>query len=237
MPLTDKVILVTGGGQGQGSAIVAELARQGAKLGVHDHELSAAEEVVRQLPPKRAIALSGNLAVREDVQRMVDAIVEQFGRIDGLVTCALPINEAPSLPEITQEAWNEVAVTGLRGMFLTTQIVGQRLIEQRSGGIVYVAPTAEGWEHDWSANYAAARSAIVGFCRTIGKEFSRNDVRVNALMPPAKRVAVADLWSVYASRVPMGAMAEPADVAPIVAFLLSDESKYLTGQVIGLEWY
>lgn len=235
MKLTDKTALVTGVGRGLGRAIALALAHEGAVVAVTDTDANAAAEVAREIGSKdhRSLALPANVGYREEVERVFDDALANLGKLDILVTHTGIVREAP-LPDIAKKDWDEALRMNLKSAFLCTQMAYRNMRERQSGSIVHVAPV-EGWTNNWDSICCATRAGIAGLTRACAKEASRYNIRVNSVFPPTVKMTAEDLWKVYVARISLGCLAEQDDAAQVVAFLASDESKYITGQILGIE--
>jgi len=236
--LEGKVALVTGGGKEPGQKAALGLAFEGANLAILDSDGSKAEQIaqeIRERYDRKAIALEGDFSSSGEASRLVSEIVGKLGTIDILVTAEGVVREA-SFTQLTYEDFLEVLNRNLRSVFLTVQSVGRIMSEKQSGVIICLSPVG-GWQTDYCASYCAARGGLYGFVRTIAKEFTRYNIRVNAVMLPTLPFTDKDIWKTYSSRLPLGCLATSDDLPPLVAFLASEKSKYITGQVIGEPWY
>jgi len=240
MPLEGKVCLVTGAGRGIGRAVVARLAREGARAviacdvsseGFPELERSQDSVRVRQLDVTDAAAVA--LAVAE--------ISAELGCIDVLVNNA-GITRDALLQKMTDEQWAAVLAVNLTGVFFVTKAVAPGMMARRSGSIVNLASIVALDGNVGQSNYAASKGGVIALTRTWAREFARKgaQVRVNAVAPgfirtPMTEKIPRDILEGIVSRVPLGRMGEPEDVAGLVAFLAGEESSYITGQVIRVD--
>ena len=240
MPLEGKVCLVTGGGRGIGRAVVARLAREGARAviacdvsseGFPELERSQDSVRVRLLDVTDAAAVA--LAVAE--------ISAELGGIDVLVNNA-GITRDALLQKMTDEQWAAVLAANLTGVFFVTRAVAPGMMARRSGSIVNLASIVALDGNVGQSNYAASKGGVIALTRTWAREFARKgaQVRVNAVAPgfirtPMTEKIPRDILEGIVSRVPLGRMGEPEDVAGLVAFLAGEESSYITGQVIRVD--
>jgi 3-oxoacyl-[acyl-carrier protein] reductase len=240
MPLQGKVCLVTGAGRGIGRAVVARLAREGARAviacdvsseGFPELERSQDSVRVRQLDVTDAAAVA--LAVAE--------ISAELGCIDVLVNNA-GITRDALLQKMTDEQWAAVLAVNLTGVFFVTRAVAPGMMARRSGSIVNLASIVALDGNVGQSNYAASKGGVIALTRTWAREFARKgaQVRVNAVAPgfirtPMTEKIPRDILEGIVSRVPLGRMGEPEDVAGLVAFLAGEESSYITGQVIRVD--
>lgn len=238
-----RVCLVTGGSHGIGAGIAERLVSEGAHVVISALDPDAGDSTKRAL---RGRGRSGQQIefVRADVRRRADveAAVEYclrtFGRLDVTVASA-GVGLAASLFETTDEAWDEVIGTNLTGCFLTLQIAAKAMEKQRTGRIVLVASTNAFWMETNLGAYNASKAGVVALCRTAAMELAPKGVTVNAVAPGliATRMTLpvreqAGVRERYLSQIPMGTFGEPSDVAAAVAFLVSDDARWITGHVL-----
>lgn len=242
MSLTDKIALVTGGSRGIGRAIALELARQGARVAVNFVSQEAGAQAVAE-----AIRSAGGeaMTVRADVgdaaavETMVEAVTAQWHRIDILVNNA-GITRDTLLVRMTEDDWDAVLGTNLKGAFLCTRSVLRPMMRQRWGRVINLSSIVGVRGNPGQANYAAAKAGLIGFTKSIAKEVASRNITVNALAPgwiESDMVAAVpeNLRQEALNRIPAGRLGVPEDVAGVVAFLASDAASYVTGQLIGID--
>lgn len=240
MELSGKVALVTGGAQGIGKAIALLLARNGANVVVSDINLEKAREAADEIQGmgRRSFAIKANVADLKDVERMVEAIVEQFGRIDILVNNA-GITRDRLILRMTEEDWDAVLDVNLKGTFNCTKTVIRHMSKQKSGKIVSIASVTGEMGNAGQANYAASKAGVIGFTKTIAREFATRGINVNAIAPGYIQTPMTDAVPEKAKEelkrmIPMERLGQPEDVAQAVLFLVSESSSYITGQVLNV---
>jgi len=240
MNLSGKVILVTGGGRGIGKAITLKLASQGAIAVVNDIALPGAQSVVDEIKDKGGdgLAIVANVSSAADVARMMDAAIAAYGHIDILVNNA-GITRDHLLLRMTDSEWDDVLNIDLRSVFLCTRAVLKHMLKERKGRIVSIASIVGLMGNAGQANYAAAKAGIVGFTRSVAKEVASRGITANAVAPGfietdmVKSVPKEILEKIIA-QVPLGRLGKPSEVAGAVAYLVSEDGEYITGQVIDI---
>jgi 3-oxoacyl-[acyl-carrier protein] reductase len=238
--LSGKVALVTGAAQGIGKAIAMLLARNEADVVVSDINLEKAQETANEIQGmgRRSFAIKVNVADLKDVERMVETIVEQFGRIDILVNNA-GITRDRLILRMTEEDWDAVLDVNLKGTFNCTKAAIRYMSKQKSGKIVSIASVSGEMGNPGQANYAASKAGVIGFTKTIAREFAGRGINVNAIAPGYIQTPMTDAVPEKAKEelkrmIPMERLGKPEDVAQAVLFLVSENSSYITGQVLNV---
>jgi 3-oxoacyl-[acyl-carrier protein] reductase len=239
---TGKVALVTGGTRGIGRSILLALCREGADCVftyTKNHEL--AESLVKEIQETGRHAFCAPLDVRdsEGAKLLVERTKSEFGKIDVLVNNA-GITRDKSLMMMTRDDWSEVIDTDLTGVFNTTRACIITLLKQKGGSIVNISSVSGIHPLPGQVNYAAAKAGVIGFTKSLAKEVAPYNVRVNAVAPGfISSDMTAALDEKYRKRlgemIPAGRFGRPEEVAEVVLFLLSDEAKYITGEVIQID--
>ena len=240
MKLTGKVALVTGAAQGIGKAIALLLARNGADIVVSDINLEKAEETakeIRAMGPK-AMALKVDVSNLSDVERMVEGILEKLAKIDILVNNA-GITRDKLILRMTEEDWDAVLGVNLKGTFNCTKAVIRHMAKQRSGKIVNIASVVGEMGNAGQANYSASKAGVIGLTKTIAREYAQRGINVNAIAPGYIETPMTEALPEKAKEelkklIPMERLGKPEDVAEAVLFLVSEESSYITGQVLNV---
>ena len=240
MKLKGKVALVTGAAQGIGKAIALLLARNGADMVVSDINLEKAEETakeIRAIGPK-AMAVKVDVANLRDVEQMVTGILEKLAKIDILVNNA-GITRDKLILRMTEEDWDAVLGVNLKGTFNCTKAVLRHMAKQRSGKIVNIASVVGEMGNAGQANYSASKAGVIGLTKTIAREYAQRGINVNAIAPGYIETPMTEALPEKAKEelrklIPMERLGKPEDVAEAVLFLVSEESSYMTGQVLNV---
>jgi 3-oxoacyl-[acyl-carrier protein] reductase len=240
LELSGKVALVTGGAQGIGKAIALVLAKNGADVAISDINLEKAQETADEIQEmgKRSIALKADVANFKEVEQMVETIVGQLGRIDILVNNA-GITRDRLILRMTEEDWDAVLDVNLKGTFNCTKAAIRYMSKQKSGKIVSIASVTGEMGNPGQANYGASKAGVIGFTKTIAREFAARGINVNAVAPGYIQTPMTDAIPEKAKEalkqlIPMERLGQPEDVAKAVLFLVSENSSYITGQVLNV---
>lgn len=243
MNLTSRVALVTGAGQGIGQAIALELARTGAYVVVNDIVHERAAETVDKISESggTAIANSSDISVEDGVEEFFNAARQKWGKVDILVNNAGILRDKMSF-NMTLQDWDDVIRVCLTGPFLCSRAFARQGRQEKRGGVIINVTSRSGLRGNvGQANYSAAKAGIAGLTRTMSLELKKYGIRVNAICPRAVTGMTNSVpkevqekkdanWKGSGVR----KRGEPADVAPIVAFLAGDECNDVTGQIVGL---
>jgi 3-oxoacyl-[acyl-carrier protein] reductase len=237
--LQGRVALVTGGGRGIGAATAHVMARQGAKVVVSDLDEAPAAEVAG---PIGGLAIACDVSKRDSVEAMVERAVSELGRLDILVTCAGIIRDN-LLFKMTDDDWDSVIDTHLKGTFLCARAAQKHMVPQKYGKMVFLSSTSA-LGNRGQTNYSAAKAGLQGMARTLAIELGPFNINVNAVAPGFVETrmtrATAERMGVdyetfkmgAASQIPLQRIGQPEDIANVIAFLCSDESGFVSGQTI-----
>ncbi len=241
MQFKDKVTIVTGGARGIGKAISAKLASGGAKLAIVDIMQEVAEETAAEFRAQGvdARAYSANVAKVEDVENMVKAVLDDFGQVDILINNA-GITRDNLLIRMKEEEWDAVIAVNLKGVFNCTKAVARPMMKARSGKIVNIASVVGVMGNAGQANYSAAKAGVIGLTKTTAKELASRNINVNAVAPGYIETEMThkltdEARAAFLDNIPLNRPGYPKDVANVVAFLASEDSSYLTGQVLKID--
>jgi 3-oxoacyl-[acyl-carrier protein] reductase len=240
LKLKGRVALITGAAQGIGKSVALLLAQNGADIVVSDINFEKAEETAKEIESigSKAIAIKVDVANLKDVERMVESILEKFGKIDILVNNA-GITRDKLILRMTEEDWDAVLNVNLKGTFNCTKAVVRHMAKQRSGKIVSIASVVGEMGNAGQVNYSASKAGVIGLTKTIAREFAQRRINVNAIAPgyietPMTEVLPEKVKEELKRLIPMERLGKPEDVAEAVLFLVSEESNYITGQVLNV---
>ncbi len=237
--MRDRVALVTGSARGIGKAIALRLGKEGYKVIVSD--LAAGErceKVVQEIRNDGGIATAVSCDVTDPTQikEMIDQIITTYGRLDILVNNA-GIAKNNLLARISEDEWKKTIDTNLNGTFLCTKAVIRQMMKQRYGRIVNISSVVGLYGNPGQAHYAASKAGIIGLTKTLAKEVGSRGITANAIAPGYIQTSMTEdlkeeYWDEILRQVPLRRAGTPEDVAGVVAFLVSSDADYITGQVI-----
>lgn len=245
MKLDGKVALVTGAGKGIGRATALIFAEEGADVAVNALHLSSAEGTVKEIRKlgRRAIAIEADVAVVDDVDRMMDTVLNELGKIDILVNAAGARPENVPTIEQSIEKFDRTLNTHLRGTYLCCRRAGQWMVKYGGGKILNISSTAGITGFPMRTAYGAAKAGIIHLTKTLAVEWAKHNINVNCIAPayiltPRIETGVKegklDL-ELIEKRTPLGRLGEPNDVARAALFLVSDDAKYITGVTLPVD--
>jgi len=241
MVLRGKTALVTGAGRGIGRTIALRLAECGADVAVVDLNQESVAEVAAEIRNmgQRALELSGNVTVADEVNDFVKKAADEFGRIDILVNNA-GITRDTLLLRMKEEDWDAVLNVNLKGAFLCTKAVSRIMMKQRYGRIVSISSVIGLMGNPGQANYGASKAGIIGFSKSVARELGSRGITCNAVAPGFIETQMTDalpedMKKELINQIPLGRIGNPQDVADAVLFLVSDAASYITGQTIAVD--
>ena len=242
MDLKDKAAVITGSSRGIGRAIALKLAGLGAKVVVNYRtNAEAAQEVVEAIQAQggQAIAVQADVGDAEDAKRLFKAAQTTYGGLDILVNNAGTTRDT-LLARMSEEDWNLVINTNLKGAFNCTKAAIRPMMKQRYGRIVNITSVAGLTGNPGQANYSAAKAGLVGFTKALAKEVGSRNITVNAVAPgyiPTDLTASLpqELVEKAIEMTPLGRAGMPEDIANAVAFLVSEEASFITGVVLRVD--
>jgi NAD(P)-dependent dehydrogenase (short-subunit alcohol dehydrogenase family) len=248
MRLAGKVAIVTGSGQGIGRAMVMRMAAAGAAVVVTGRDASKIDNVVKEITGSggTAIGRAADVSQRAEVRELVDATVKAFGHVDILVNNAIARRRTRSFLDMTDEDWDVVLATGLKGTFNCIQAAAPQMMERRYGKIINISSSSamggSSGPNECNANYAATKAAIIQLTKTFARDFGPYGINVNCISPGAIRTAesltkrsaeaAAQHAALREKLAVLGRMGKPEEIADLTVFLASDESSFITGQNI-----
>ncbi len=240
--LSGRRALVTGASRGIGRAVALRLASEGASVALnYNSGQEEAEAVAAEITAAggSAVTLQGNVADATQAEALVDAAAEALGGLDILVNNA-GITRDNLLMRLSEDDWDAVIDTNLKGAFLCTKAAIRPMLRQRSGRIVNMSSVVAITGNPGQANYTAAKAGLIGFTRTVAREVASRGITVNAIAPGFIATQMVDsipedLQAQIRERIPLGAFGTPEDVAGCVAFLVSADAAYITGQVLSID--
>jgi 3-oxoacyl-[acyl-carrier protein] reductase len=238
--LSEQVAIVTGASRGIGRATALALAATGVKIVVNYAQSSAAaDSVVQEIQQDggTAIAVKADVSKSEEVENLIQQTQEQWGRVDILVNNA-GIARDTLLLRMKLEDWQAVIDLNLTGVFLTTKVVSKLMLKQKSGRIINITSVAGLMGNPGQANYSAAKAGVIGFTKTVAKEFASRGVTVNAVAPGF--IATDMTHDLKADEIlkfiPLARYGQPEEVAGMIRFLAIDPAAaYITGQVFNVD--
>ena len=240
--MKDRVAIVTGASRGIGRAAAIALAEAGANVVINyaGSEAAAREtEVLCQACGAKTLLIQADVAKSEDCQRMVDETIATFGRVDILVNNA-GITRDNLLMRMTDEEFDQVIATNLRGTYAMMKAVSRPMMKNRYGRIINMASVVGLMGNAGQVNYAASKAGVIGMTKSFAKEIAARGVTVNAIAPgfiaTDMTAAMTDAAKdAVAGNIPMKRMGRPEDVAAVVRFLASEAAGYVTGQTLAVD--
>ena len=238
MRLKDKVALITGGARGIGYATAEVFLREGAKVVVVDVDADAVSTAAKELG-EGARGMVMDVTDRSSVDKVVQKIVEDLGRIDILVNNAGIIKDA-QLAKMEESDFDAVVSVNLKGVFNTTQAVTGHMIEKGSGVVLNASSVVALYGNFGQTNYVATKAGVIGMTKTWSRELGKKGIRVNAVAPGFIKTRMTEgipekVMTKLENMVPMRRMGEPVEIANAYLFLASDEASYINGHVLSVD--
>ncbi|PSL12835.1 3-oxoacyl-[acyl-carrier protein] reductase [Marinobacterium halophilum] len=232
----DKVVFVTGAGQGMGQAIVKHFAAEGAKVAAIDINQEAAEATAAAAEGN-VIAIACDISNSESVKGAMAQVKDAFGRLDVVVNNA-GVGSVDAFLDTPDENWERVIGVNLTGTFLCCR-EGARLMSENGSGVIINVSSSAAMSGEGPSHYVASKAGVIGLTRSIARELAPSGIRVNTLVPGATNTpmmqGIPDEWmEQMISAIPLGRMAEPEDIARVASFLASDDAGFITGQNIAV---
>ena len=244
MRFDGQVALLTGAGRGIGAATARRLASEGAAVVISDVEITPAQQVVDEIVAAggRGRAIACDVTERPSVEAMFQESVSEFGTVDILVACAGILRDN-LVHKMTDDDWDSVIDTHLKGTYLAAQAAQRKMVEQQRGKMVFISSTSA-LGNRGQTNYSAAKAGLQGMARTLAIELGRFNIYVNAVAPgfvdtrmaraTAERIGVdyETFKADTAADIPLGRIGTPEEVAAVITFLASDDARYVSGQTL-----
>jgi 3-oxoacyl-[acyl-carrier protein] reductase len=237
--LQGKKIFVTGGSRGIGASIVKTLAQKGATVAfTYSTQEESAKKIAESLPGSGHIFLKMNISDETSVKEAVESVLTKFGEIDGVVNNA-GITKDGLLLRMKTEDFDNVISTNLRGTFLVTKAFLKPMLKSQKGSIVNITSVIGQTGNPGQANYAASKAGTEAFSKSVAQEVASRNIRVNCVAPgfiatEMTGVLNTEVQNQILNKIPQRKIADPVEVANAVAFLLSDNSVYITGQTLNV---
>lgn len=239
--LSNQVAIVTGAGRGIGRAIALRLASDGADIACVSKSVDNSEKVAAEVRAlgRKAWALAVDVSSAAEVTVCVEKVLQDAGRVDILINNA-GITRDGLLMRMSEQDWDAVINTNLKGAFLFTKAVTRPMLKQRSGRIVNVASVIGLIGNAGQANYAASKAALIGFTKSMAKELASRGITVNALAPGFIETDMTSglsdsLKADILKNIPLGLLGRPDDIANAALFLVGPTSRYITGQILAVD--
>ena len=241
MILKDRVALITGGARGIGREMALLFAREGADVSICDINDESIQATVKEIESTgvRALGLKVDVTNSVQVEEMAGKVLDKFSKIDILINNA-GITRDNLLLRMKEEDWDAVLDVNLKGTFNCTKAVSKAMIKERRGKIVNIASIIGIMGNAGQANYAASKGGIISFTKSIAKELASRNINVNAIAPGFIKTDMTaklseELQNAMLKMIPLGRLGDPLDVAKLALFLASDNSGYITGEVIKVD--
>ncbi|WP_406443123.1 3-oxoacyl-ACP reductase FabG [Streptomyces sp. NBC_00631] len=244
MSVRDKVALVTGAGRGIGEAIADRLAGRGAAVAVCDLDPEAADKVAARLAERygvRAAGVGADISDRAAVHAAVERVAAELGPVDVLVNNAA-VDVIGRFVDSDEETWDRIIAVNLRGTITMTRAVLDPMIERGFGRIVHIASDAGRVGSSGEVVYSATKGGVIAFGKALAREVARHGITVNSVCPGPTDTALLGQVAEYSQKmydatvraIPLRRVAQPGEIAGAVAFLVSDDAAYLTGQTLSV---
>ncbi|GAB1402258.1 3-oxoacyl-[acyl-carrier-protein] reductase [Elusimicrobiota bacterium] len=241
MRLKGQVTIITGCAQGIGKSIAETFAKEGANIVVSDINIELAQKTADELKSVygvETLAVAGNVAKLEECDNLVAKALEKFQKIDILINNA-GITKDNLVLRMSEMEWDAVIAVNLKGVFNCTKAVTKQMFKQRAGRIINITSVVGLMGNAGQANYSASKGGVIALTKTCAREFSSRNVLVNAIAPGFIRTAMTDaltddVKAKLAEQIPLKRLGEASDIAKAALFLASEESSYITGQILSV---
>ena len=241
MRFKDKVVLITGSSKGLGKAIALEFAKEGANVIINYHsDKDGAQGVLDNIKSLgvQSDIIKADVSNPEEVNNMIKSVVKKFGKLDILINNSGIIKDA-RITSMSKESWDEVISVNLTGVYNCTKAVGQVMEKQKSGKIINISSIVAQTGSIGASNYAASKAGVIGFTKSVAKEFAKFNINVNAVALGYFNTGLIErltkeIQDKLLRDIPFGRFGDPKEAANAVLFLASEDSSYITGQVINV---
>jgi NAD(P)-dependent dehydrogenase (short-subunit alcohol dehydrogenase family) len=241
--LDGKVALVTGGSRGIGRAVALEFAKAGADIIVASRKLEACEAAVKEIEAlgRRALAVSAHTGKADNLESLVDASLDHFGRIDILVNNAATNPHFGATIDIEKGAWDKTFDVNVNGVFFLTQLVFEKWMRDHGGNVINMASVAGLQPAPMTGTYCVTKAALIMLTRVLAAELGTYNIRVNAIAPGfiktdmSKAVWTSDMFKESVKRLPIPRLGETEDISSAALYLASDASSFMTGETIVID--
>lgn len=241
MNLQDKVAVVTGGSRGIGRATALRLSQEGADVLIAATTTDGASRVANEIERlgRKALGLAVNVANLEDCENLIKTALDKFSKIDILINNA-GITRDNLLVRMKPEEWDRVLDVNLKGTYNCIRAATKTFMKQRAGKIINITSVVGMMGNAGQANYCASKAGIIGLTKSVARELATRNVQVNAVAPGYIETDMTkdlsdDVRQAMVAAIPLGRIGNPEDVAALVAFLASENSDYITGQIITVD--
>lgn len=242
MKLKDKVVIVTGASRGIGKAIAIEMAKEGAKVIVnYNNSKERALEVIREIEDieGKAIAVKADVSKRDEIKKMVDIAVENFGEIHILVNNAGILQQKP-FETITDKEWDRMFEVNMKGTFICSQECIPHMLKANFGRIINISSIGGQWGGNLAVHYSATKAGIISLTRSLARIYSKDGINTNCISPGLVLTEMsAEEMETQAGKeklksIPINRPADPKEIGRVAVFLASDDGSYMTGQTLNV---
>jgi len=241
MKLKGKTAVITGSAQGIGRAIAEVFAQQGANVVISDINAEVSQKTSEEIKEKygvEVLSVAANVAKLEDCENLVKSSLDKFSKIDILINNA-GITKDNLVLRMSETEWDAVIAVNLKGVFNCIKAVSKPMLKQREGRIINIASVVGQMGNAGQINYSASKGGVIAMTKTCAKEFASRNILVNAIAPGFIRTAMTDKLTedqkkAMSDMIPLSRLGEAADIANAALFFASDDSSYITGQILAV---
>jgi len=241
MKLKNQVAVITGSAQGIGRSVAEALAAEGCSIVISDINDALASQTANEISEQfkvETLAVSANVAVLEQCENLIQKSIDKFSKINILINNA-GITRDNLILRMSEQEWDSVIAVNLKGVFNCIKVASRVMLKARGGKIVNIASVVGQMGNAGQANYSASKGGVIALTKTCAREFSSRNINVNAVAPGFIKTAMTNALSEEAKKkladqIPLGRLGEAQDIAKAVVFLCTEDSSYITGQVIAV---